>query len=511
MGYKCVYLYCSTKTGGGKSLFRFPEDKLRAKAWLKAAGREDLQEKNLKNYKLCEDHFETKFISVSSSGFKRLYDTAVPTKFLKPSSSRNEDIFEEPPEKITVLSDIPLDVLQRPFGVTPDKEYVTNISEEMVTSELSIDTGSTCLAASPLISPMSTQTPSTLTSNTPRKSKLKSDPIADAPELVNVAEIKAEIDDPDLVDPAQFTDDPSVHIKVEVPDELYEPKHIPDIDTEESKIDPSCLNEVLSLVPYSETSSSDSDIVLPPIMPEKSKICRKRPQSDKSDWLAVKNKIRREKGQSYLGRIKLTDNNKWSYEKPKEPRKMKERCTCQKKEKGVMKCATISENDRKKLFDHFWAQLTWDEKRVYINNTVILVPTQRHRHRKIENQSRRSQSLSYHLRVEDDNVRKTDTALPKKRPASEQLSEENCLSKKLKTTIKKEDSTIEDSTIEDEAYVLAQSWARKYRELRPGQQLLAKKAIEDILSTAKCDALLENSVIINGGLSLPCAGTSTNL
>lgn len=69
--------------------------------------------------------------------------------------------------------DIPLDVLQRPFGVTPDKEYVTNISEEMVTSELSIDTGSTCLAASPLISPMSTQTPSTLTSNTPRKSKLK--------------------------------------------------------------------------------------------------------------------------------------------------------------------------------------------------------------------------------------------------------------------------------------------------------------------------------------------------
>lgn len=163
--------------------------------------------------------------------------------------------------------------------------------------------------------------------------------------------------------------------------------------------------QVLSLVPYSETSSSDSDIVLPPIMPEKSKICRKRPQSDKSDWLAVKNKIRREKGQSYLGRIKLTDNNKWSYEKPKEPRKMKERCTCQKKEKGVMKCATISENDRKKLFDHFWAQLTWDEKRVYINNTVILVPTQRHRHRKIENQSRRSQSLSYHLRVEDDNVR----------------------------------------------------------------------------------------------------------
>lgn len=76
----------------------------RAKAWLKAAGREDLQEKNLKNYKLCEDHFETKFISVSSSGFKRLYDTAVPTKFLKPSSSRNEDIFEQPPKKITILS-----------------------------------------------------------------------------------------------------------------------------------------------------------------------------------------------------------------------------------------------------------------------------------------------------------------------------------------------------------------------------------------------------------------------
>ncbi|XP_030760481.1 uncharacterized protein LOC115885636 isoform X2 [Sitophilus oryzae] len=74
------------------------------------------------------------------------------------------------------------------------------------------------------------------------------DPIADAPQLVNVGEIpciKTEKDDPDFVDPAQFSDYPPVQIKVEVPeDELYEPKYIPDIDTEESKFDPLCLDEV---------------------------------------------------------------------------------------------------------------------------------------------------------------------------------------------------------------------------------------------------------------------------
>ncbi|XP_030760570.1 uncharacterized protein LOC115885660 isoform X11 [Sitophilus oryzae] len=497
---RCAALKCTNNSNNSTaSFFRFPTEVERAKVWLQVIRREDLLQDaarlNQSSYKVCGLHFDRTLFANAKGN--RLRKNAMPQEFkvLEASTSlgaetlckvemySNEEVFDD---------EIAEDVCSRLTQTTPmdllrdDEQLESAVSTQTYLAEF--------------VKNVFTQT-----------DIVPSDPIADAPELVNVAEIKAEIDDPDLVDPAQFTDDPSVHIKVEVPDELYEPKHIPDIDTEESKIDPSCLNEVLSLVPYSETSSSDSDIVLPPIMPEKSKICRKRPQSDKSDWLAVKNKIRREKGQSYLGRIKLTDNNKWSYEKPKEPRKMKERCTCQKKEKGVMKCATISENDRKKLFDHFWAQLTWDEKRVYINNTVILVPTQRHRHRKIENQSRRSQSLSYHLRVEDDNVRKTDTALPKKRPASEQLSEENCLSKKLKTTIKKEDSTIEDSTIEDEAYVLAQSWARKYRELRPGQQLLAKKAIEDILSTAKCDALLENSVIINGGLSLPCAGTSTNL
>lgn len=48
---------------------------------------------------------------------------------------------------------------------------------------------------------------------------------------------------------------------------------------------------------------------------------------------------------------------------------------------------------------------------------------------------------------------KTDTALLQKRPASEQPSGENCLSKKFKTTVKEEDSTI----IEDEAYLLGQS------------------------------------------------------
>ncbi|XP_050300467.1 52 kDa repressor of the inhibitor of the protein kinase-like isoform X6 [Anthonomus grandis grandis] len=82
MGYKCIYLPCNSRSGGDKSLFKLPKDPVRMIRWLKAARREDLIKKNLINYKLCEDHFERKFISLSDTGIKRIYNDAIPTIFM---------------------------------------------------------------------------------------------------------------------------------------------------------------------------------------------------------------------------------------------------------------------------------------------------------------------------------------------------------------------------------------------------------------------------------------------
>ncbi|CAH1098426.1 unnamed protein product [Psylliodes chrysocephalus] len=155
-----------------------------------------------------------------------------------------------------------------------------------------------------------------------------------------------------------------------------------------------------ALVPYSETSDSDSS---DSNYPKKCKRRKRGLQVNKENWFAVKNKRLREKGQSYLGRIKT--DGKWNYEKPQRPKQMKIRCSCQNKEKSVMKCAIITEDDRKKVFNHFWTDLTWGEKKVYIDNAVTIFTTKRHRDRKEENKSRRSQSLCYYLRIDGNNVR----------------------------------------------------------------------------------------------------------
>lgn len=76
----------------------------RAEIWAKAAGREDLLQKNISTYKICEDHFEKKWISLSASGMKRVYNEGVPSIFQGPKRSLMDNATEEPSKKIIVLS-----------------------------------------------------------------------------------------------------------------------------------------------------------------------------------------------------------------------------------------------------------------------------------------------------------------------------------------------------------------------------------------------------------------------
>lgn len=79
---------------------------------------------------------------------------------------------------------------------------------------------------------------------------------------------------------------------------------------------------------------------------------------------------------------------------------MNDRCNCKTTVKYIMKCASISEQERQQIFKSFWA-MAWGEKKVFIDNQVKFVPTQRHRNRKKENETKRGQSLQYFLRVQE--------------------------------------------------------------------------------------------------------------
>jgi len=76
----------------------------RAAIWAIAAGREDLLEKNIQTYKICEDHFEKKWISISASGMKRVYNDGIPSIFQGPKRASVDNASGEPSKKVIILS-----------------------------------------------------------------------------------------------------------------------------------------------------------------------------------------------------------------------------------------------------------------------------------------------------------------------------------------------------------------------------------------------------------------------
>ena len=108
---------------------------------------------------------------------------------------------------------------------------------------------------------------------------------------------------------------------------------------------------VIGLVPYGFNSDSESSCMSPSVTKRR----KKRDRVEGSAWFSAKNKKRRETGKSFLGKQKV--NNGWNYKKKKEARTLKERCHC--KKTITMKCAQITDDDRKEIFTRFW-KMSWD-------------------------------------------------------------------------------------------------------------------------------------------------------
>jgi len=113
-------------------------------------------------------------------------------------------------------------------------------------------------------------------------------------------------------------------------------------------------------------------------------------------WSKNENQRRRERGKEYQGKRKT--NEKWNYNVYREERKMGECCNCKISLKSkILKCREINEEERCDIFKKFWADMSWNERKVYVNLLVIKEKTKRCRNRKNDETSRRDFTWFYYL------------------------------------------------------------------------------------------------------------------
>lgn len=100
---------------------------------------------------------------------------------------------------------------------------------------------------------------------------------------------------------------------------------------------------------------------------EKVKKSRKR-RADPSEWNDIKNKKRRECGESYQGWTKQKGAKaKRGAERPE--RKLELACTSDHCKK-TRDCHKITELQREFMFNFFWKKMSWDQKKVYVASLV---------------------------------------------------------------------------------------------------------------------------------------------
>ncbi|CAG9837767.1 unnamed protein product [Diabrotica balteata] len=125
---------------------------------------------------------------------------------------------------------------------------------------------------------------------------------------------------------------------------------------------------------------------------------RKR-KGDKGQWKKNYNKLLRMQGKKYLGYTN-PKHERMKQNKMRPERILGVRCEsnfCKRSKKRV--CEQISDEDRKNLFHHFWSDLTWDQRKIFVSTNVHTTSTKRNT---TENTSRRSNTLQFSLPGNDE-------------------------------------------------------------------------------------------------------------
>ena len=108
------------------------------------------------------------------------------------------------------------------------------------------------------------------------------------------------------------------------------------------------------------------------------------------------NYARRMKGDEYYG-YKRTKTNEQTYKSAEKRRSkaMGPACGSSFCEKStVRKCETITDEQRQNVFDMFWKNMNWEQRKTYVAN---LVDVETPKQRKTEDESRREYSYRYNL------------------------------------------------------------------------------------------------------------------
>lgn len=126
---------------------------------------------------------------------------------------------------------------------------------------------------------------------------------------------------------------------------------------------------------------------------------RKRKGANKRE---INKKLRME-GKAYVGFRKPTHQKNTFHDTKREERKIKERCNCREKaKKPTKKCYLITNEKKEKLFKKFWSDMTWEQRKVFVGNTVKIVEKQRPT-KDIE-ESRRTQTIKYSLVIDGQSI-----------------------------------------------------------------------------------------------------------
>lgn len=148
----------------------------------------------------------------------------------------------------------------------------------------------------------------------------------------------------------------------------------------------------------SETSaaSEDEENRGDPITPKGRK---RKTKAEKTEWDREKTRLKRMKGEEYLGYTRTTDG-KVFHNKMRQPKTMGPPCTSSKCVKYKTRfCNTINLERRNSIFHKFWKELEWDQKKIYVTSLMKKRNTVR---KFVPGDSRRSFTYEYFLRVDNE-------------------------------------------------------------------------------------------------------------
>ncbi|KAJ8926259.1 hypothetical protein NQ314_021380 [Rhamnusium bicolor] len=107
---------------------------------------------------------------------------------------------------------------------------------------------------------------------------------------------------------------------------------------------------------------------------EELKVRKIKRKPDSKYWTKEENKAKREKGEKYLG-FKKNEKGKWIADQERDSRHIKPFCNCKKSMKPTkIQCRKFSEEERLRIFTHFWSELSWAQRKIYVNSLVDSAP-----------------------------------------------------------------------------------------------------------------------------------------